>query len=100
MNELAGDAAKKLIDSELKKHINGLEGALSDYSLQATFSNYSETFRAIEEFINMPMFSIEDDCFKNEIVNLRFDALSTNSLSKIVRELERFPVIPVHIQRL
>jgi hypothetical protein len=60
VRRLAGDEARVLIEKQLAAHSRGVLAALSKYRLAEAVSAWHETIRAIEEFINIPLFGTKD----------------------------------------
>lgn len=58
---LHGDEAKKLIKGKLAAHSGNILSVLSRYKLKETVEAWHWMIRAIEEFINVPIFGIEDE---------------------------------------
>lgn len=58
---VSGQEAKSLIEAQLAKHGSGILATLSRYRLRDTLSVWHETIRSVEEFINIPLFGIEDE---------------------------------------
>jgi hypothetical protein len=70
---ITGDAAKALIERELAAHTNGIVSLLSRYQLTDTVHKWHATIRAVEEFINVSRFGIEDDQLRGWLLALPLD---------------------------
>jgi hypothetical protein len=57
---LVGDEAKSLIEAQLAAHSGGIFSVLSRYKLRETVEAWHGMIRAVEEFINVPIFGIDD----------------------------------------
>ncbi|MFZ3001113.1 MAG: hypothetical protein WA071_12370 [Undibacterium umbellatum] len=73
MNELQGLEAQKLLSDQLNAALNGISDVLAPFEPTSALHNFANTFRAIEEFINLPMFGIDDESLKRDLINLRLD---------------------------
>ena len=58
---ISGRQARSLIEAQLAKHGSGILATLSRYRLRDALSVWHETIRSVEEFINIPLFGIEDE---------------------------------------
>jgi hypothetical protein len=58
--KISGDEARALIEAQLAAHGAGILDVLSRYRLADAVRNWHGTIRAIEEFINVPLFGIKD----------------------------------------
>ena len=57
---ISGDEAKALIESQLAAHGNGVLSVLAQYRCEDAVAAWHETIRAVEEFINLPKFGMDD----------------------------------------
>lgn len=87
IKSLKGHAAGEFIHEQIMAHSNGLEAALAQYNAQQSFSVWLETIRAIEEFINIPLFQLDDEDFEQRLVNLRLDNIDENQLKDVLEGL-------------
>lgn len=84
MPEITGPAAQSLIESQIKAHSDGVIGALAPFDGRRAFYAWLDTVRAIEEFINLPLFGLDDDeALAEAIARLRLDALDADALAPI-----------------
>ncbi len=58
--KISGNEAKALIETQLTAHGAGTLAVLSPYGLANTVRTWLGTIRAVEEFINIPLFGIKD----------------------------------------
>lgn len=79
--------ASNLIEETIHDHKNGIEGFLERLDRNSAFDSLLDTFRGIEEFINIPMFGIQDEQLEGEIVNLRLDTLNPAIMPSIAKKL-------------
>lgn len=61
MEIIQGEAARALIADQIAKHGGGIVKALAKYDPADTAEKWLATIRAIEEFINVPLFGLDDD---------------------------------------
>lgn len=61
---ISGNEARLLIEEQLTSHSAGIVAALSQYRLADAVRTWLGTIRAIEEFINVPLFGIKDPDLK------------------------------------
>lgn len=57
---VSGDKARLLIEEQLAAHSAGIIAVLSQYRLADAVHTWLGTIRAIEEFINIPLFGVKD----------------------------------------
>jgi hypothetical protein len=70
---LRGDDARALILEQIKAHNNGLLTVLGRYEASDTIRKWHQTIRAIEEFINVPLFGIDDENVVRDLLSVRLD---------------------------
>lgn len=70
---LRGDDARKLIQDQIKAHNDGLLAVLGKYHAVHTVRTWHSTIRAIEEFINVPLFCIDDEDVVRWLFSVRLD---------------------------
>jgi hypothetical protein len=58
--KIYGDDVRLLIEAQLVAHGEGLLSVLARYRRTEAMTSWHETIRAVEEFINLPRFGIED----------------------------------------
>jgi hypothetical protein len=61
VQEIKGDAARALIADQIDQHGGGIAKALARYDPSDTAEKWHATIRAVEEFINVPLFGLDDD---------------------------------------
>lgn len=84
---LKGQTAIELIEAQLSEHSSGIERALAPLEAKHTIQTWLDTLRAIEEFINLPLFGLDDKKLEEQIVKLRLDCLMPNQLKPAVEGL-------------
>lgn len=70
---LRGEDARQLILDQIEAHNGGVLGALRGYEPAAAVRAWHGTIRAIEEFINVPLFAIDDDAVVRWLLSVRLD---------------------------
>lgn len=70
---LRGDEARQLILAQIEAHNGGLQAALRKYEPGNAVRVWHGTVRAIEEFINVPLFAIDDDEVVQWLLSVRLD---------------------------
>ena len=70
---LRGDDAKAIIESQLAAHGGGLRTILARYRRDNAVAAWHETIRAVEEFINLPMFGISDERLREWLYAIHLD---------------------------
>src|ERR1700733_6212646 len=71
--KLSREEARSLIDTQLTQHGAGILQLLSRYRLQETVRSWHGTIRAIEEFINLPLFGIKDQNLRDWLCSIPLD---------------------------
>jgi hypothetical protein len=71
--KLSQDEARSLIETQLAQHGGGILQTLSRYRLRETMRNWHGTIRAIEEFINLPLFGIKDQNLRAWLCSIPLD---------------------------
>lgn len=85
--KLCGIEASNLIENTIHDHKKGIGGFLAPLDRNSAFNSLLDAFRGIEEFINIPMFGIQDEKLEVEIVNLRLDTLDPSFIPSIANKL-------------
>lgn len=70
---ISGDEARALIETQLVAHSNGVLSVLAPYRRDDTVAAWHETIRAVEEFINLPIFGIADDRLRDWLCAIQLD---------------------------
>ncbi|AKQ41546.1 hypothetical protein CP97_05190 [Aurantiacibacter atlanticus] len=83
MHQITGPAAETLIQQQIAAHSGGIAQALAPFRAQSSVYAWLDTIRAIEEFINLPLFGLEDDALEQAIVTFRLDDLDPTALASI-----------------
>lgn len=87
MEKLYGKDAQQFLLEQLTAAQNGLAEALARYEPNGTFNDFLGTFRAVEEFINLPLFGLNDLSLERELVALRLDNLDPAQLRRVCARL-------------
>jgi len=85
-NTLYGRDAIDLINEQIGAHSAGIEKALSGFETQSSFFAWLDTFRSIEELINLP-FELDDPSLENALVDLQFDEINPGKIQMICNAL-------------
>jgi hypothetical protein len=75
---LKGDEARALLRDQIDQHSGGLHAALSGFDPTSAVEAWLETLRAVEEFINLALFGLDDDVVEAALVNLPVGALQSH----------------------
>lgn len=70
---LRGQEARTLIAAQIKAHNDGLLAVLGKYQAADTVRSWHGSIRAIEEFINVPLFGVDDENLVRWLLSVRFD---------------------------
>ena len=70
---VSGEEARSLIETQLAEHGSGVLATLSRYRLKDTLTVWHETIRSVEEFINIPLFGIEDQRAVSRLCSVPLD---------------------------
>lgn len=83
MSEIRGQNAENLLHEQITKHRGGIAQALAPFDAEIAIFAWLDTIRAIEEFINLPLFGLDDDVLEQAIISLRLDTLNPAELKPI-----------------
>lgn len=83
MRELNGKNAESLLQGQIAEHRKGIAQALAHFDAEGAVLAWLDTIRAIEEFINLPIFGLNDDGIEQSIISLRLDDLNPARLKTI-----------------
>ncbi|BDW94340.1 hypothetical protein MACH10_00250 [Thalassospira tepidiphila] len=91
MKKLYGQEALQLIETQLEEHQEGIRGLFAPYDKVHMVEMLHDEIRAIEEFINIPLFQIADDTIVHQLraTSLSFQEFEVNSI-KVMRLLQPF----------
>ncbi|MGS4987519.1 hypothetical protein ACVDG9_06100 [Roseibium sp. RP-7] len=70
---IVGAEARAVIEQQLAAHGNGILSVLGKYRRDDAVAAWHETIRAVEEFINLPKFGIDDDRLRDWLCAIRLD---------------------------
>jgi hypothetical protein len=71
--KLSREEAQSLIASQLTQHGAGILQLLSRYRLENTVRSWHGTIRAIEEFINLPLFGVKEPKLQDWLLSIPLD---------------------------
>lgn len=71
--ELVGADAEELLLDQIGQHSGGIRTTLSAYDIKSAISAWMAALRGIEEFINVPMFGLEDADTVCDLLAIRLD---------------------------
>jgi hypothetical protein len=81
---LVGDDARHLIEAQLASHGASILSVLSQYEAGQTVRTWHATIRAVEEFINLPLFGIKDTSLERWLLSIPIDGrLASNPASTL-----------------
>jgi hypothetical protein len=61
LRTVSGDEARNLLEEQISKHNGGLLSTLAVYDASETVRVWHDTIRAMEEFINVPFYGLDDE---------------------------------------
>lgn len=71
---LQGEALIGLLQEQIDQHDGGLRTALTDFEAGSAVTVWMETLRAVEEFINLPLFGLDDEVIEAALIALPVNA--------------------------
>lgn len=71
---LRGEALIDLLQEQIDQHSGGLQTALAPFDAGSAVAAWMETLRAVEEFINLPLFGLDDEVIEAALIALPLDA--------------------------
>lgn len=71
--KVSGEKARSLIEAQLADHGSGIIATLSRYRLRDALTVWHETIRSVEEFINIPLFGMEDRRSVDQLCSVPLD---------------------------
>lgn len=74
MSTVRGDALRQLLRQQIDQHSRGLDTTLARFEARSAVATWMETLRAIEEFINLPLFGLDDEAIEAALIALPVDA--------------------------
>ena len=89
---ITGDAAKAVIDAQLAAHEGGIARRLAGYNAASAVSIWHGAIRAVEEFINLPRFGVDDPSRRAWLLSVPMgQALEADPLAarQVCSELQR-----------
>jgi hypothetical protein len=89
--KLSREEARTLIEAQLTRHGAGILQTLSRYRLQEAVRNWHGTIRAIEEFINLPLFGIKDQNLRAWLCSIPLDDRSWSNPPAVTLAVRKEP---------
>lgn len=81
---ISGDDAREQIEEQLAKHEAGIALPLSRYEAGQAVQTWHRTIRAVEEFINLPLFGIEDEALGEWLASIPIDSQFLSNPARII----------------
>ncbi|CAN5238678.1 hypothetical protein BH11PSE4_BH11PSE4_13650 [soil metagenome] len=88
--KISGEDARSLIEAQLAAHGDGVLAVLGRYRLADAVAAWHGTIRAVEEFINLPRFGIDDPRVRARLCSISLDdrlLSNVESVFRAVREI-------------
>jgi hypothetical protein len=63
-----------LLQEQIDQHSGRLQTALAPFDAGSAVAAWMETLRAVEEFINLPSFGLDDEVIEAALITLPLDA--------------------------
>lgn len=82
--QLCGAEAEALLLDQIGQHSAGIRSTLSAFDANSATSAWMEALRGIEEFINIPMFGLDDEDIVHELLAVRLDDMMLSPM-RVVR---------------
>lgn len=89
-DRLVGDAARRLISDQIQQHSDGILSSLKKYEMRSAFLTWFETMRAVEEFINLPLFGLKDFPLAQALIELPLDVTSQPRRFRVVLQYIKY----------
>jgi len=83
MRTIRAEAAETFLIEQIRVHREGIASALAPFDPRDAALIWLDTIRAIEEFINLPLFGLDDESLESAIVGFRLNAFDPRSLVPI-----------------
>jgi hypothetical protein len=83
--KMYGDEARSLIEEQLAAHGTGILAALARYQSTEALASWHGTIRAVEEFINLPLFGIYDEHARARLKTLPLDQQLFSDLDAVLQ---------------
>jgi hypothetical protein len=75
---LKSDDARAFLRDQISRNSGGLHAALAPFDARSTIEAWLETLRAVEEFINLVIFGLDDEAVVAALISLPIAALQTH----------------------
>lgn len=84
---LTGKAAQQVIAAQIRQHSGAIDQTLAPLEPSTAVLHWFDTIRAIEEFINFPVFSIDDDELARRILEFPLHRVQTDEFASLRAEI-------------
>jgi hypothetical protein len=85
-----GDDVRSLIEAQLAAHSGGLLAVLARYRPREAMASWHGTIRAVEEFINLPRFGIDDLRVRARLCSIPLDDRLLSNVESIFRAVQKY----------
>lgn len=82
-HQLVGADAEALLLDQIGQHSDGIRNTLSALDVNSATSAWMGALRGIEEFINVPIFGLDDEDVVRELLAVRLDVLSPQCVDRV-----------------
>lgn len=96
---LSGANAETLLLDQIGQHSAGIRNTLSAFDAISATSAWMEALRGIEEFINIPMFGLDDEDIVRELLVVRLDDMTFPMRAVRVRTMLVAELAPTVVDR-
>lgn len=100
IRRLSGADAEALLLDQIGQHSGGIRSTLSAFEANSATSAWMEALREIEEFINIPMFKLDDGNIVRELLAMHLDDMMFPMHVVRAREMLAAELAPAVIARL
>lgn len=87
MRVIIGEEAEKLLNEQIDSHHRGILQALAPLDVNTAVDAWLDNIRAVEEFINLPLFGLDDETGEN-FCSIRLDTGNEAALIKVKNILQ------------
>jgi Holliday junction resolvase len=75
MRQIRGAEARAFLKGRIDSSTKKICEFLAPFNVRSAFHTWLQTFRAIEEFINIPLFELNDELLERKIIGYRLDRI-------------------------
>lgn len=86
---ISGDDVRSLIEAQLAAHGGGLLAVLARYRPKEAMASWHATIRAVEEFINLPRFGIDDPHVRATLCSIPLDDRLLSNIEPAFRAVRK-----------